>query len=273
MFRKSLLQGAHLNPSLNISEHFSSFSKQEAEEARCFHRIRLKQRSNIHINFRAQQDKKLHVFLPFVAHGTGSVTEAAKGKPFSANLVAWSSRGGHDRKLSALPPLYAHEERERKVREEVSGGRVTDPAHVLGAVLPGGPSGVAGQGAVLELRGEELQAAGAGGHALPDHQAGVRPVRPVPLPPHVHGVPVGALLRREGAGVAQAVGERFVGRRQGVNVAPPGASAPPAAAAAPPRPGPAAPGTPSPPGFCGGRTTGGSPGCRSPGAGSPGPRG
>ncbi|KAG7271350.1 LOW QUALITY PROTEIN: hypothetical protein CRUP_006842 [Coryphaenoides rupestris] len=50
-------------------------------------------------------------------------------------------------------------------------------------------------------------------------QALLGPVGPLVVPPHVHGVAVGPLLRGEGAGVALTVHQRVVGRREGVGVA------------------------------------------------------
>lgn len=101
---------------------------------------------------------------------------------------------------------------------------VTNPRHVVSAVLPGGAHGVSGQGGpVLQLRGEELQAAGSGRDRLPGrrqarHAAVFEHVRSMAFPPHVHGVALRSLLRGEGGGVAQPVVIRLVRRRQSVGV-------------------------------------------------------
>lgn len=83
-------------------------------------------------------------------------------------------------------------------------------------------------GPVLQLGGEHLQAAGARRYRLPGgRQAGHRglvPVRPVALPPHVHGVALRPLLGGEGGGVAQAVVVRLVWGRQSVSGGHPRAS-------------------------------------------------
>lgn len=109
----------------------------------------------------------------------------------------------------------------------------TDPGCVFSAVLSGRSHrvsyGVSGEGAVLKLGGEHLQTASPGGQPLAHHQAPLTTpstptsVGPVALtPPHVHGVAVRPLLRREGTGVAQAVGVGLMGGGQGVSsVVPP----------------------------------------------------
>lgn len=64
-------------------------------------------------------------------------------------------------------------------------------------------------GPVLQLGGEELQAAGPRGYGLARRSQArhpsFHPVRPMTLPPHVHGVALGPLLGGEGGGVPQAV--------------------------------------------------------------------
>lgn len=75
-------------------------------------------------------------------------------------------------------------------------------------------------GPVLQLRGEELQAARPRRYRLPRRgqarHSALGAVRPVTLPPHVHGVALGSLLRGEGGGVSQAVVIRLVWGGQGV---------------------------------------------------------
>ncbi|TNN53566.1 hypothetical protein EYF80_036209 [Liparis tanakae] len=93
----------------------------------------------------------------------------------------------------------------------------TDPAQVL----PGGPAPLAaGQRSVLQLRRQQLEAAGPRGRARRHRQPLLGAVRPLVVPPHVHGVAVRPLLRGEGAGVALAVRQRVVRRGERVGVAP-----------------------------------------------------
>lgn len=96
-------------------------------------------------------------------------------------------------------------------------GLLTDPAHVF---FSGGASRVAWQRAMLQLRRQQLEAAGPSGQALTDRQPLVRPVRPLVVPPYVHGVAMGTLLGREGARVPLTVRQRVTRRRQRVSVAP-----------------------------------------------------
>lgn len=78
-----------------------------------------------------------------------------------------------------------------------------------------------GQGAVLQLGREELEAGGSGGHPLSHRQPPLTapPVGPLTLPPHVHGVAVRSMLGGEGGCVAQAVGEGLMRGGQGVTMA------------------------------------------------------
>lgn len=76
-------------------------------------------------------------------------------------------------------------------------------------------------GPVLQLGGEELQAAGTCRYGLPRRRQArhptLDPVWSMTLPPHVHGVALRPLLRGEGGGVAQAVVIRLMWRRQSVS--------------------------------------------------------
>lgn len=85
---------------------------------------------------------------------------------------------------------------------------------------------MARQRAVLQLRRQKLEAAGSGGHALPHRQPLIRPVRPLVVPPDIHGVAMRSLLGGEGAGVALTVRQRVMWGRQRVSVAPVHAAVP-----------------------------------------------
>lgn len=64
-------------------------------------------------------------------------------------------------------------------------------------------------GAVLQLRGEQLQTTGTCWYGLSwrrqAHHVAFPSVRSMSLPPHVHGVSLRPLLRGEGRRVAQAI--------------------------------------------------------------------
>lgn len=75
-------------------------------------------------------------------------------------------------------------------------------------------------GPVLQLRGKELQAARPRRYRLSRRRQARHPsfdpVRPMTLPPHVHGVALGPLLRGEGGGVSQAIMIRLMWGGQSV---------------------------------------------------------
>lgn len=79
---------------------------------------------------------------------------------------------------------------------------------------------MARQCAVLQLWGQELEAAGSGGYSLPDQQSLVSPVRPLVIPPYVHGVAVWPLLGGEGAGVSLTIRQRVMWGRERMGMAP-----------------------------------------------------
>lgn len=75
-------------------------------------------------------------------------------------------------------------------------------------------------GSVLQLRREELQAACPHRYTLTRRRQARHPafdpMWPMALPPHVHGVPLGPLLRGKGGGVSQAIVIGLMWGRQSV---------------------------------------------------------
>lgn len=104
----------------------------------------------------------------------------------------------------------------------LTGPSATNPRHVISAVLSWRTHWVSSEGGpVLQLGGEELQAAGSCRYHLPwcrqARHPTLDPVGTVALPSHVHGVALRPLLRGEGGGIAQAVMIRLMWGRQSVS--------------------------------------------------------